>query len=155
MLIVVVDHQQHGMRCLLMYCLGSPRRTGFTSEHGSRTRETTGANDNEPAGPARERSGAPAPTGQGLEDTHQEGAAEGHGGISHHDCRTVAQLMAMRNRERRISARDVHRQPALCVRTAPGRHQATAQPPEPDRLRGAGELPHSCRCRANGGTRHR
>ena len=31
-----------------------PRRTGFTSEHGSRTGETTGANDNEPAGPARE-----------------------------------------------------------------------------------------------------
>lgn len=54
MLIVVIDHQQHGMRCLLMYCLGSPRRTGFTSEHGSRTGETTGANDNEPAGPARE-----------------------------------------------------------------------------------------------------
>ena len=61
-----------------------PRRTGFTSEHGSRTRETTGANDNEPAGPARERSGAPAPTSKGLDNAHQEFADDQHRiGLAH------------------------------------------------------------------------
>ena len=46
------------------------------------TAEETGTNKDGPAVPARKKSGAPTPTGEGLDDAHQEGAAGVHGDIS-------------------------------------------------------------------------
>jgi len=152
---LLIDHQQHGMRCLLMYCLGGPEeqvsRPSTARGQGKQRGQTiTYRLGRQGKGQARQRQRARA-----LRTRIRRVLLKVTGGISHHDCRTVAQLMAMRNRERRFNGRDAHRQPARCARTAPGRHQAPAQPLEPDRLRGAAEWPHSCRCRANGGTRHR
>src|SRR5690606_24936065 len=56
------------------------------------------------AGASKTGSGAPTPSGVGLEKTHQEDAAEYHGKVSQNDRRKVAYASPRFNRQRPLPA---------------------------------------------------